>query len=55
MMFSCKEIENSPSIVRDTVSTNSVEYAEGFSIYEADNFITLTVKNPWPGSNESFT
>ena len=55
MMFSCKEIENSPSIVRDTVSTNSVEYAEGFSIHEADNFITLTVKNPWPGSNESFT
>ncbi|KAA3624225.1 MAG: ABC transporter substrate-binding protein [Flavobacterium sp.] len=55
LMFSCKEIENSPSIVRETDNPNKVEYAEGFSIHEADNFITLTVKNPWPGSDESFT
>lgn len=55
VMASCKEIKNSPSIVQEADTTHEIKYAEGFSIHEADNFITLTVKNPWPGSEESFT
>ena len=58
ILISCKEVQKSPSLVTDTVENkdlNQIKYAEGFSIHEADNFITITIKNPWPGSDESFS
>ncbi|MCW5519696.1 ABC transporter substrate-binding protein [Aureitalea sp. L0-47] len=56
-LLSCKDIQKSPSLVDEVAKKDPIEiqYAEGFSIHEADNYITLTVKNPWPSSDESFT
>ena len=56
-LLSCKDIQKSPSLVDEVAKIDPIEiqYAEGFSIHEADNYITLTVNNPWPGSDESFT
>ncbi len=56
--FSCKEVQQSPSLVHgdETKAQHTeIKYAEGFSIHEAENFITITVNNPWPGSEDTFT
>ena len=58
LFFACNEIQNSPSLVDEEVNeirSGSIDYAEGFSMHDSDNLITLIIKNPWPGSDKTFT
>src|SRR5690606_36227514 len=35
--------------------TIQIKYAEGFEIDAFDGFKTITLKNPWPGADKTFT
>ncbi len=48
----CKK-ETLPKI--DTISKNEVRYAKGFSIQNYKGYSIVTVKNPWPKANKTYT
>jgi len=44
--------------VHDTITLNpknKIKYAKGFSIINHDGFSVLTVSNPWPKADKSYT
>lgn len=55
LFVSCK---NEPKKNTETTATSinqvGIEYAEGFEIAVFENYKTLTLKNPWPGSDRTF-
>ncbi|WP_338409991.1 ABC transporter substrate-binding protein [uncultured Flavobacterium sp.] len=48
----CKKTEH---LTKAVVNENEIQYAEGFSLVEYDDFSILKVKNTYPDSNETFT
>ncbi len=55
LLLSCKEIQKSPSIVKNSKQTLEVKYSNSFYISYFEGYKTITLKNPWPGSTEVFT
>jgi iron complex transport system substrate-binding protein len=55
LLTSCKEIKESPSIVSKPEQIIKIKYAKGFEINIFDTYKTITLKNPWPGSEAVFT
>ena len=58
VIISC---QTSDSNTKQTISTeiesatnNSVKYAKGFSIVEADGYQIITLKNPWVGASKTY-
>ncbi len=49
---SCKQKE---AVEKATTVTNSIHYADGFELYEYENFSVLKVTRPWPGATENLT
>ena len=54
LFFSCKDIQNSPSIVQEKNITQEVKYAEGFSINTKEGYTIISISNPWPGADQTF-
>lgn len=54
-LFSCEDIRKSPSIVQESNAELKVSYASGFSIDDREDHYILTLNNPWPGADTSFT
>jgi len=54
LIISCKEIQESPSIVQDINHTPKIEFAKGFDINYHDGFKVITLKNAWPESEKVF-
>ena len=54
LFLSCKEIQRSPSLTQKSIATTKVSYATGFEIAHFEGYKTITLKNPWPGSDEVF-
>lgn len=56
LFVSCK---NEPKKITETGTSTqeevAIKYAEGFEITNFENYKTITLKNPWPGSNRTFT
>ncbi|MEZ4779525.1 MAG: ABC transporter substrate-binding protein [Flavobacteriaceae bacterium] len=52
-LFSCKETIEKPKEI--AFANTEVTYAEGFTIQNFETYKILTVKNPWPGSKETFS
>jgi iron complex transport system substrate-binding protein len=52
LLLGCKNENKENS--QNTLS-NAIEYAQGLSLFEYDNFTLLKVTQPWIGANRSFT
>lgn len=55
LLFSCKDIQQSPSIVQEESPAIEISYAKGFAVEKGDGFSVITLKNPWPGAEQSYT
>jgi iron complex transport system substrate-binding protein len=55
LLSSCKNEESKIGKSNPTGKTISVEYAKGFKIQQFDGYKLMTVKNPWPKADKSFT
>ncbi len=55
VFISCKEIQNSPSIIQESDQRTTVNYAKGFEINHFEGYKTITLKDPWPGAKDTFT
>lgn len=55
LFVACKEIQKSPSIVSEKPSEQLIKYAEGFNIEKKDGYTLITLSNPWPGADVSYT
>lgn len=53
-LFGCKKSENA-NVKESTDSKNEIEYASGLSIYKHQGYSVVTVSNPWPEANKTFT
>lgn len=55
LLFNCKEdkgiIRKLPPLEK---STNSITYAEGFSVEEVSGFKVLKINNPWPNADKTY-
>lgn len=49
----CKNPENTASTI--TLSENTVEYAQGFSIHPYDGYSVVKITNPWPNAGKDYT
>lgn len=54
MFLSCKEIQKSPSVIQKIDATTEISYANGFEIAYFKGYKTITLHNPWPGSDQAF-
>lgn len=56
IFLSCNEkAKDSQATGEPIKKTSEIEFATGLAISSFDGYKTLTVKNPWPGSNKTFT
>jgi len=55
LLFSFMGCQNSKSPIKKNSTTNEVKHARGFSLKNYDDFSIVTVSNPWPNSNKTFT
>jgi len=55
LLFFFMGCQNSKPPIKKNSTTNEVKHATGFSLKNYDNFSILTVSNPWPNSNKTFT
>ncbi len=56
ILISCKKQSSSTTTTSDKVSiTEQLDYAKGFNIQYYDNYTQITVTNPWPNAQRSFT
>jgi len=57
-LFTCKEDKGSPTIneIVDLQEGQKInlKYAEGFEIFKTKDYTILTIKSPWPESNEEY-
>ncbi|RIA10105.1 iron complex transport system substrate-binding protein [Flavobacteriaceae bacterium MAR_2010_72] len=53
--FSCKNETKEPIDIKHDVVNSQFNYAKGFSITYTENFNILTIKNPWPNSEKTYT
>jgi len=52
--ISCKDIADSNSNLVEQISISKIEYATGFEIIPIEEGSMITIKNAWPGSEETF-
>ena len=55
LLFSFMGCQNSKPTIKKNSTTNEVKHATGFSLKNYDDFSIVTVSNPWPNSNKTFT
>lgn len=55
LLFSFMGCQNSKPPIKKNSTTNEVKHATGFSLKNYDDFSIVTVSNPWPNSNKTFT
>lgn len=55
LISSCKDIQKSPSVVNSNEVRHQIKYAKSFNINYFNNYKTIQLTNPWPGSDEVFT
>ncbi len=55
LLFSCKDIGQSPSIVQKKSNNLEIKYAKGFSIEYGDDYKIITLSNPWPGADKTYS
>lgn len=53
LFLSCKHTTGKPEETKQT--NENVTYAKGFTIENFDSYKILTIKNPWPGTHETFS
>lgn len=54
IVIGCKNnVENNPQISEK--ETNSIKYAEGFTIQKYEGFSVVKVMNPWPNATKTYT
>ena len=46
-----KEVEQQ----KNNIPKNEIQYAKGFSILNHEGYSVITVSNPWPKANKSYT
>lgn len=47
--------QNSKTNLQQNSITNEIKHADGFSLKNYDGFSIVTISNPWPNSNKTFT
>lgn len=53
---SCKnESKNNKEATSSPLIENNIKYAKGFEINSFEGYKTITLKNPWPGTEKTFT
>lgn len=56
LFVACKtETKNDKTAIQDVRSTSNIKYSKSFTINQLDNYKTITITNPWPGSDTQFT
>lgn len=50
--FQCKQTNASPNEIENE---NTIKYAKGFTIENKNGYSIVTVKNPWPRANKSYS
>ncbi len=53
VFYGCKQSENTASVI--TLSENTVQYANGFSIHPYEGYSVVKVSNPWPNAGKGYT
>lgn len=53
--FACKDDQKELKMAWANADTLSIDYAKGFEIVEFEGFKLVTVKDPWPQAEKSFT
>ncbi|GEQ85978.1 ABC transporter substrate-binding protein [Patiriisocius marinistellae] len=57
-IIGCKKSNDSSSVSEENkkdLKENSIQYAEGFKISEFKNYKTISITNPWPGADKTYT
>ena len=55
ILFSCNDERKEKTITTTATQIEiPIKYAQGFEIVDNGNYKTITLKNPWPGSNQRF-
>jgi iron complex transport system substrate-binding protein len=54
VLVGCKKNEQAET-QKSEIAKNSIDYASGLSIVKYDNYSVVTVSNPWPDANKSYT
>jgi iron complex transport system substrate-binding protein len=54
VLIGCKKNEQTET-QKPAIAKNSIEYASGLSIVKHEGYSVVTVSNPWPNSNKSYT
>lgn len=55
LLISCKDNQQSPSIVHKKSNKLEIKYAKGFSIEYGDDYKIITLSNPWPGADTHYS
>ncbi|MDY8138887.1 ABC transporter substrate-binding protein [Aquimarina sp. 2201CG5-10] len=56
ILFSCKqEVKVSTNTSQETISTQNIEYASGFTIQNHEGYKEINVSSPWPDAKTGFT
>ncbi len=53
ILFSCKN-ENKPTIISENKKSETIQYAQNFTLTKYPNYTVLQVKNPWDAAKISF-
>lgn len=54
LFVSCKDIQETSSILKNNSKQTEIKYAKGFSIQNLGNYKTITLSNPWPGAEQEY-
>ncbi len=57
-IFGCKnnnETSTISEVENAAITGNEIKYAKGFEISETENYKIITITNPWPGADKSYT
>lgn len=54
VLIGCKKNEQTET-QKPAIAKNSIEYASGLSIVKHEGYSVVTVSNPWPNANKSYT
>jgi iron complex transport system substrate-binding protein len=55
LVFTFAQCKNESTIKKVKVSKNEVKYAKGFSILNHKGYSVVTVSNPWPKADKTYT
>jgi len=56
ILISCKdEVKNNTEVATSSQKESSIKYAKSFEVRTFEGYKTITLKNPWPGTDKTFT